>query len=196
MTPLSRILSFSVDKHNLDLAGEGILRGGPRSEANLARQLAEAAPGDDGQHVDIGPLPSRVMSVSVDAHRFADEVVEEVGVLLLRGDVTRVEHDGEAERKEVVHITLPRGIVELHLKWVSRVVGDGEDLGDHVVPGRIRPDRGWAAALTRRHLIAVIVSGGGVGSDVAHFCIVRGLLPHRLRDLLDEKYPLGYLCTI
>ena len=75
---------------NLDLAGECVLGGGAGPEANLARQLAEASPGDDGQHVDVGPL-SRVMPVAVDAHRLADEVVEEVCVLLLRRDVASVE---------------------------------------------------------------------------------------------------------
>ena len=76
---------------------------------------------------------------ALDAHRLAYEVVEEVGVLLLRGNVAGVEDDGQAEREQVIHVALPRRVVEFHLERVPGVVGDRENLGDQVVLGRIRP---------------------------------------------------------
>ena len=81
------------------------------------------------------------------------------------------------------------GLTITDLKRVPRVVGDGEYLGDEVVPGRIPSGGGRAAALAGNR-IARDVSRH---AEVARLRLVRGLLPHRLRDLLDEKNPLGYL---
>ena len=58
----------------------------------------------------------------------ADEMVEEVGVLLLGLQVARVQQDGQPERLEVLQVLGPVRVVELHRARVVRVVGHGQDL--------------------------------------------------------------------
>ena len=59
----------------------------------------------------------------------AHQVVEEVGVPLLGGDVARVEEDGQAQGLQVLRIPAPALVVKVHLERVVVIGGDAQDLG-------------------------------------------------------------------
>ena len=130
---------------DLNLTAQRVLGASPGSEADLPGELAETSPGHNGQHVDavVLLLVAALGRLILDSNGLADQMVEEVGVLLLRGDVAGVEQDGEAQGLEVVHVGGPGRVVELHLERVPGVVGQRQDLrGQTVARGWVREGMG------------------------------------------------------
>ena len=86
-------------------------------ESNDLGQLAHAAPGHDGQHVDVAAVVVVIFGLLPAFNGFADQVIEEVCVLFLCGDVAGVEQNPQTQRLQMTHSGAPIRVIEFNLNY-------------------------------------------------------------------------------